>query len=192
MKNLWWALAGIWMLMSCQNGQTEKTAYVDMMQLTENYQKLNDLKAEFKAKEDQFQKKYDSLNRALQVRYNDFLQRAQRMPKAKADKEYQQIMYAQQQLGMQQQQEYQQLQAQAQEKTKELLDGLQQFIEDYGKQHAYTYIFSKNDFNGVLYGDSTHDITQELTGALNGSGSGSQGQEKKDSKDTPKETEKAH
>ncbi|NPA46900.1 MAG: OmpH family outer membrane protein [Chlorobi bacterium] len=168
MRHVWFAALIVMGLMSCQNSRTEKTAYADMVKVTDDYQKLKDLKAEFKAKEEQFQKKYDSLNRALQIKYNDFLKRAQRMSKAKADKEYQQLMYAQQQLGLQQQQEYQKIQAEAQEKTKELLDELQKFIEDYGKQHGYTYIFSKNDFNGVLYGDEAHDITAELTGALNG------------------------
>jgi len=186
MRHVWFAALIVMGLMSCQNSRTEKTAYADMVKVTDDYQKLKDLKAEFKAKEEQFQKKYDSLNRALQIKYNDFLKRAQRMSKAKADKEYQQLMYAQQQLGLQQQQEYQKIQAEAQEKTKELLDELQKFIENYGKQHGYTYIFSKNDFNGVLYGDEAHDITAELTGALNGgSTSSASSAAKKDDESKP-------
>jgi len=167
MKNWVLLMSALLFLGACQQPQTEKTGYVDMAKLTENYERLNQLKAEFKQKEEAFNKKYDSIGKAFQEKYNDFLRRAQRMSKAKADKEYQQLMYEQQQIGLKQQQEYQQIQNEAQQKTKELLDDLQKFIDDYGKTNGYTYIFSKNDFNGVLYGDTTKNITSELLEKLN-------------------------
>jgi len=168
MKN--WMILGVVLLVmnACRQPQTEKTGFIDMQKLTENYNELNRLKEEFKQKEEAFQRKYDSIGKAFQQKYNNFLHRAQRMSKVKADKEYQQLMYEQQQIGLKQQQEYQQIQNEAQQKTKELLDKLDKFIADYGQSHGYIYIFSKNDFNGVLYGDATKNMTDEVLKALNG------------------------
>lgn len=168
MKN--WKILGMFLLFlgACQQPQPPKTGYVDMQQLTKNYTALNQLKTEFKQKEESFQRKYDSLGKAFQAKYNQFLHRAQKMPKVKASKEYQQLMYEQQQISLKQQQEYQQIQNEAQKKTQELLDNMEKFIKHYGQQHGYIYIFAHNDFNGVIYGDSTKNITDAILEALNG------------------------
>ncbi len=178
------------LLWNCQGPKAEKTGFVDMQKLTDKYEKLNRLKKRFSDKEAAFKHKYDSLGQALQMQYNDFLRRAQKMNKAKADKEYQQLMYRQQQMAAQQQQEYAKIQKEADEQTAKLLDDLKKFIADYGQKNGYTYIFSKNDFNGVLYGDQAKDLTTALLDNLNGQSEKTAGKDEKSDKTQEAKTEK--
>ncbi len=168
MKKVFLGFLAAVLLWNCQAPEGEKTGFVDMQQLTDKYEKLNALKKQFTDKEAAFKHKYDSLGQALQAQYNDFLRRAQKMSKAKADKEYQQLMYRQQMLAAQQQQEYAKIQKEADDQTAKLLDELKKFIAGYGEKNGYTFIFSKNDFNGVLYGDKAKDLTSVLLEQLNG------------------------
>ncbi len=155
------------LLISCSDKKVFKTAYVDMVKVMESYQKLKDTQDKFDRKQKDLSKKYDSLAQAFQLKYQDFLKRAQKMSKAAADKEYQKLAYEQQAIQMNQQRELSELQQQADKELKAVLDSLKNFFNDYGKAHGYDYIFSKNELNNLLYGKETYDITEQVIDALN-------------------------
>ncbi len=155
-------------LSACKQNNTEKTAFADMQKLTDNYRKLQEAQKNFEAKQKDLKAKYDSIAASFQAKYRDFLSRAQKMSKARADKEYQQLALLQQQITLKQQQEAAALQQQADSVFKSMLDSLKTFIDKYGKDHGYTYIFGKQDLNGLLYGKPDKDITDDMLKALNG------------------------
>ncbi len=170
MKKFFAVLLLTFISISCKNPQP-KTAYVDMVKLTESYQKLQDTQKQFDQKQRDLATKYDSLAQAFQQKYRDFLKRAQHMSKAQADKEYQKLAYEQQAIQMNQQKELSELQNQADQAIKAVLDSLKNFFENYGKSNGYDYIFSKNELNNLLYGKDSYDITDQVIEALNGNNS---------------------
>ncbi len=154
-------------LSSCE--KAEKTAFIDLNKVVEEYNVMKNIKEEFKAKEEAFNKKYDSIGRAFQQEYQKFLAKAGRMNPKKAQKLYDEFMAEQQRIGLQQQQEAQQLQQEFEKASEEASEKLKKFIEEYGKSHNFTYIFSRTELSGVAYGKEDKDITDELLDALNNS-----------------------
>ncbi len=166
MKNALVILLGLIMtLSSCQ--KTEKTAFIDLDKVVEEYQLMNRIKEDFKAKEDAFNKKFDSIARNFQQKVQNFQAKANRMNQAKAQKQYEQLMMEQQSIQMAQQQEAQKLQEELEKAMEEASDKLKDFIKDYGKKNDYTYIFSRSELAGIAYGKDEKDITDELIDALN-------------------------
>ncbi|GEM_PF-4271532 len=182
MKKLVLLLSFIVLAWGCQNAPEEKTAFADIQELAKNYHEIQKIEEEMKAKETAFQKKYDSIGKVLQSKYENFLKRANKMPQKKAQEEYNSLMAEQQQLGMQQQQELQNLQNELAEKRDKALKNMEDKITEYGEKKGYTYIFNKGDF-GILYGDKSKDITDELKNYLNDNQSGSK-PEKNQKEDT--------
>jgi outer membrane protein len=58
------------------------------------------------------------------------------------------------------------------------------FVEGYGKDNGYTFIFGKNQAGSVMYGAEAKDITVEITKAINAAFG------KKDADPKKEETEK--
>jgi outer membrane protein len=167
MKKIFFLWIGLGLLTACRN-QVEKTAFVDMNRVVEEYKEMKKIKEEFQSKQMAFQKKYDSLATAFQSEYQEFARKANKMNQARAQEKYNALMAKQQQIGVQQQNEYQQLQADFDKATKEAMDKLKDFLRKFGKEQGYTYIFSKSELTGVAYGDESKDITDAFLKVLNG------------------------
>ena len=60
------------------------------------------------------------------------------------------------------------LQAKNDELTGKLVEEIVKLIQDYGKQHGYSYIFVKND--SMVYMDQKADLTDEILKEFNGKG----------------------
>ena len=153
------------MMSGCQ--QQEKTAFIDLNKVVEEYKEMKKIKEDFDAKQEAYAKKYDSLNLALQKKYQDFLARSQRMNPKKAQEEYNALAAEQQNIQLLQQRDLQQLQEEFDKATKEATDKLKAFTEKYGEQNGYTYIFSRTELSGVAYGKKEKDITEAFIQALN-------------------------
>ncbi len=51
--------------------------------------------------------------------------------------------------------------------TAGVIKQINEFIEDYGKEHGYTLILGITESGNILYGDQPHDVTEEILTALN-------------------------
>jgi len=60
-----------------------------------------------------------------------------------------------------------QIQARQQQLSKEAVDKVNLFIEDYGKAHRYKLILGSTESGNILYGDVGDDITKEVLEGLN-------------------------
>ncbi len=155
----------LFIIVSCQ--KPEKTAYIDMNKVAEEYNEMKKVKEEFEAKQNELNRKYDSLAMAFQQKYQAFLAKANKMRQKKAQEKYNELMAEQQNIQLLQQRDYQQLQADFDKATEEVSQKLKDFIEKYGQENGYTYIFSRSELAGIAYGKKEKDITEKFIEALN-------------------------
>ena len=163
MKNIIFALTLI-LLASCQQ---EKIAFVDNIQLMNEYQEKIDIEAKFKEKAEVLGKKRDSISQIFQAEAAEFQSRAQTMSQTKAQEEYAQFQQRGQQMGQQLQMEDQQLQLSGQTEMDSVVSKVKKEIEAYGKANGYSYILGGGEGGSVLFGKESNDITDEIIELLN-------------------------
>lgn len=165
MKNLVVIIVLVLMMSSCQEQQ--KIAFVDNNKVVNDYQKKKDFEEKFKIKIENFNKKADSLQQAIQVEAQLFQSRAAKMRQSKAEEEYNALVQKKQMQDYQLNNEEKQLQSEGQKEIDTLVKQVKAFIKDYGKKNGYTFILGSNEAGSVLYGDEAKDITNEILEALN-------------------------
>lgn len=165
MKKILGALSFVLILASCQEQQ--KIAYIDNAKVVNEYQKKVDFEKEFQVKVTAFNKKADSLERALQIEAQLFQAKAANMSQKNAEAEYQALLQKKQMQDYQLQGEEQAIQGEGQKKIDTLITEVKTFVKDYGEKNQYTYILGANDAGSVMYGTEANDITQIIIDALN-------------------------
>jgi outer membrane protein len=165
MKRIISVLSLVLILASCQEQQ--KIAFVDNGKVVSEFQKKVDFEKVFKVKIDKFNKKADSLDKAIQMEAQLFQTRSATMAKNMADQEYQILVQKKQMQDYQLRAEEQALQSEGQKQVDTLLKEVKAFVKDYGKRNGYTYILGANDAGSVMYGAEQNDITKVVIEALN-------------------------
>ena len=150
---------------SCQ--KTEKTAFIDLNKVVEEFDLMKKVKEDFNKKEEAFNKKYDSLSLAWQQKYQSFAAKANSMNQRKAQKRYEELMAEQQQITLSQQQEARKLQEELEKASEKASEKLKEFMKEYGEKNQYTYIFSRSELAGIAYAKAEKDITETFIKALN-------------------------
>lgn len=166
MKKLFGVLTLVLVLTSCQEQQ--KIAYVDNAKVVNEFQKKINFEKKFQVKVTAFNKKADSLDKAIQMEAQLFQAKAAKMSQKNAETEYQALLQKKQMQDYQLQGEEQTLQAEGQKQIDTLIKEVKSFVKDYGKKNGYTYILGANDAGSVMYGVEENDITQAIIDALNG------------------------
>jgi outer membrane protein len=177
MKNIIIALVMLVTFSSCQEQQ--KIAYVDNTKVVNEFNKKVAFEAKFKTKIEAFNKKADSLQKAIQMEAQLFQARAAKMTQKKQEEEYQGLLQKKQMQDYQIGNEEKALQAEGQKQIDTLVKQVKAFIKDYGKTNGYTFILGANEAGSVLYGAEATDITETVLAALN----------KQDKKEEPKTEE---
>ncbi|WP_456438937.1 OmpH family outer membrane protein [Psychroserpens sp.] len=165
MKKLFGVLIIVLVLTSCQEQQ--KIAYLDNAKVVNEYQKKVDFEKVFQVKVTAFNKKADSLEKAIQMEAQFFQTKAAKMSQKDAETEYQVLLQKKQMQDYQMQAEEQSLQGEGQKQIDTLIKEVKAFVKDYGKKNGYTYILGANDAGSVMYGTESNDITQTVIDALN-------------------------
>lgn len=169
---------------SCQEQQ--KIAFIDNGKVIDDYQMKIDIEEEFKVKDDAFKKRMDSIGKAFQIEAQAFQMAAQNLSQKKQQEKYQELGQKQQKLQQQFQYEQQLMQQQFNIEMDSVITKVNDFVEDYGKENSYTFIFGKNQAGSVMYGEDAKDITEAVTKAINADFGKKDGEDKKD--ETPKNT----
>ncbi|MEH6536865.1 MAG: OmpH family outer membrane protein [Psychroserpens sp.] len=165
MKKILGVLSFVLVLASCQEQQ--KIAFVDNSKVVSAFQKKINFEKLFQVKINRFNKKADSLDKAIQMEAQLFQTRSATMSKKNADTEYQTLVQKKQfqdyQLGI----EEKGLQTEGQTQIDTLIKEVRAFVKGYGKKNGYTYILGSNDAGSVMYGAEANDITAVVIEALN-------------------------
>jgi outer membrane protein len=166
MKKIVVALVTLAIFTSCQ--KQDKIAFVDNAKVVKEFNKKKNFEAKFQTKIDAFNKKADSLDKAIQMEAQAFQTRAQKMNQSKAEQEYQALVQKKQMQDYQLGNEEKLLQAEGQKEIDTLVKQVKAFVKDYGKKNGYTFILGANEAGSVMYGSEDKDITDAVIKALNG------------------------
>lgn len=166
MKKIVVALVTLAIFTSCQ--KQDKIAFVDNAKVVKEFNKKKNFEAKFQTKIDAFNKKADSLDKAIQMEAQAFQTRAQKMNQSKAEQEYQALVQKKQMQDYQLGNEEKLLKAEGQKEIDTLVKQVKAFVKDYGKKNGYTFILGANEAGSVMYGSDDKDITDAVIKALNG------------------------
>jgi outer membrane protein len=167
MRNLIYTLFTVLVFTSCQQ---QKMAYMDNGKVINEYQGKIDIEEKYKALDNVFKKKTDSLGEAFQSEAQAFQLEAQNLSQEKAQAKYQELSQKQQYLQQQTQFEQQQMQQAFQTEIDSAIIEVKDFVKDYGKKNGYTYILGTSDAAAsVLYGTDENDITDIIIESINSS-----------------------
>ena len=168
MKKILGALSIVLVLASCQ--EQKKMAFVNRTDVINDYQEKIDVEEKFKAREDRFNKRSDSIGKAFQFEYQQFQIAAAKMSQAKQQEQGQAFNQKSQVLQQQLQFEQQQLQQAYATQMDSVMTTMKSFVEDYGKKNGYSFIFGTSDVTTtVMYGEDVSNISDAILKGLNDS-----------------------
>lgn len=170
MKKLIIAVVALVTLASCNQ---QKTGYVDVAKVMEEYDAVKDMEKEVKAKSDAFQAKYEQIAAEMDAQI-----KAKKMSQTDAQNQGQQLQMAYQQEGQALQQETEAMQ-------KKLIDDFKEFVKEYAKKNGYAFVLGSNESGNVLYGSEKADLTEKIIDAIN-EDYGSGDKTEKSAKEEPK------
>lgn len=165
MKNLLPVIIALLSFASCQDKQ--KIAFVDNNKVVNEYYKKKNFEAKFQIKIKNFNKKADSLQKAIQMEAQLWQTRAAKMNQSKAEEEYQVLVQKKQMQDYQLGNEEKALQLEGQQQIDTLIKEVKTFVKDYGQANGYTLILGANDAGSVMYGSEAIDLTEVVLAALN-------------------------
>nr|WP_321221311.1 OmpH family outer membrane protein [uncultured Psychroserpens sp.] len=166
MKKIVAVLSLVLLLASCQ--EQKKMAFVNRSEVINDYQEKIDIEAKFKDREDNFNKKSDSIGKAFQLEYQQFQMAASKMSQAKQQEQGQAFNQKSQVLQQQLQFEQQQLQQAFSKEMDSVMSTMKTYVENYGKTNGYSFIFGTSDLTStVMYGEEVSDISDEILKGLN-------------------------
>ncbi len=152
---------------SCQKTDTNKTAYIDTLELLKNYDEAKDLETKYKNKAEEMGGDLKKEIELFQTQAASFQADAQKNGPAWAQKRGTELQKKEQQLTYAQQGIQQQLQEESGVEMDSLKSNLKKFIKEYGKKNGYKYIYGTGEVATVLYAEDKLDITKDITKLLN-------------------------
>ncbi len=166
MKKILAVLLIVLMSLSCQ--EQKKMAFVNRTEVINAYQEKIDIEEKFKAKEERFNKRSDSIGKAFQLEYQQFQIAASGMSSKKRDEQNQSFSQKGQVLQQQLQFEQQQLQQAFSTEMDSVMTTMKTYVEEYGKTKGYSFIFGTSDVSTtVMYGEAVSDISDDILKGLN-------------------------
>lgn len=165
MKNVFFGFILAILMTSCNQ---DKIAFVDNSYVINEYQERKDIESKYKSKIEKYNKKRDSVSKALQLEFQAFQLKAKTVSQSDAQAEYDLLMQKQQMLQQQFQMEEQQIASQSQTEIDSLISKVKTFVKKYGKDNNYTYILGTSDgASSVLYGVEENNISEVILKGLN-------------------------
>lgn len=167
MKKIILLLCGGLLLVSCQQGDAEKTAYVDNATLKENFKALEKANDSYGEKMDQLEKKAQEEGQKFQKKVQDFQEKMKSLSNDEADKQQKELLQEQQRLQNSFDGQESDLREGLNAAHDSLEDVLKSTVKKIAKDKNYTYVFGMNDDFNLLYAKDQKDITQDVLDELN-------------------------
>ena len=166
MKNI--ILLGILVVLIYGCQEQQKIGFVDNGKVINEYQEKIDIEEKYRAKDEVFTKRTDSISQAFQLEAQEFQLRSKRLSQAKAQELYDELGQKQQLLQQQLQFEQQQLQQAFNAEIDSAIIKVKNFVKSYGEKNGYTYILGTTDASSsVMFGKDENDLTQIVLDSLN-------------------------
>lgn len=144
-----------------------KIGFVRSLDLIEKYKGMEDGRLLYQKKHDSWQLNIDSLKNAVQLKINIYQESSVSMSENEKTLNEQIIRGMQQTLYEYSKEVEEKAQIEDQRITQGVLNQINSYIEDYGKENGYTVIFGTTMDGTLLYGESMIDITEVILKELN-------------------------
>ena len=144
-----------------------KTTYIDTAKLMEEYTAAKDIEEKYKQKGVEMGRELETEVSKFRTEAESFKANAQANGMEWAQKKGAELRQREQQLTYAQQALMRQLQDESGKELDTLVKQVKSFIQDYGKEKGYDYIYGTGDAATVLYAQEKYDITKEVVALLN-------------------------
>jgi outer membrane protein len=144
----------------------DKTVYVDIGRLMQEYQGMKDARAEFEKKSAQWQANADTLVAEWQKDLKSYEKERAGMSKKEKELKEELLRNKQQQIN----QYHDAIQMKSKDEEQKLsqtaINRINEYVEAYGKQKGYMYVLGANGSGNIVYADKSRDITDIILKGL--------------------------
>lgn len=141
--------------------------YVDVNKLLEGYKRTAEVRAEFQKKSDLLKANVDSLLVNWQEELQAYEKERAKMTKKELQLKQELLANKQEQINNYQEAIQQQLKEEDRKTTQTVINDINSYIEEYGKEHQYKIIFGASGSGNLMYAHESTDLTQEVLEGLN-------------------------
>jgi outer membrane protein len=143
-----------------------RVAYFVMDSIEKNYNYLQDVRNQLKARENQLSGQLNSMKSRYMEKVNKFQQEAQTMTQERQGAMQQDLLNEQKVIQNKEQAISGELQNESFEKMQKVNKTIEDYLKDFNKDKGYTYILGYQE-GTIYYKDTSFDITSQVVKGLN-------------------------
>jgi outer membrane protein len=147
------------------NGSSQ--VYVDVNKLIQGYKRTKIAKAEFDKKATVMKANVDSLVGKWQVELKNYEKERASLSANELKLKQELLSNKQQQINGYQEAIQKQIQEEDKKVTQTVINDINDYIKEYGKNHGYKIIFGASGGGNIMYADESTDLTAEILKGLN-------------------------
>lgn len=145
----------------------EKTVYVDIGQLMQEYNGMKDARAAYEKKATQWQANADTLISQWQNELKSYEKERSSMSKKERELKEELLRNKQQQINQYQEAIKLKARDEDQAMTQNVVNAVNDYIREYGKSKGYTFILGANGSGNIAYAIESRNITKQIIEGLN-------------------------
>ncbi|WP_085950821.1 OmpH family outer membrane protein [Fulvivirga imtechensis] len=150
----------------------QKVAYVDSAKLINGYQGMVEARKEFQQKSSVWKANIDTLAQEVQSAIQDYERESAGMTAREKELSKELIRTKQKQLSDYQRAMNEKAGQEDAQMTAQVLDQVNAYIQQYGKEHGYRIILAATEYGNIAYAEEGLDITAQVLEGLNKSYAG--------------------
>lgn len=145
----------------------EKTVYVDIGRLMQEYKGMKDARAEYEKKAAQWEANADTLISEWQNELMLYEKERSSMTKKERELKEELLRNKQQQIKQYREAIKLKMQDEDQALTQNVINAINDYIAEYGKKYGYTFILGANGSGNIAYASENRNITDKIIEGLN-------------------------
>lgn len=146
---------------------SSQLVYVDVNKLIEGYSRTKVAKAEFDKKANLLKANVDSLVGNWQIELKNYEKERTSLSPKELKLKQELLGNKQQQINGYQQAIQKKIQEEDKKVTQTVINDINDYIKEYGKDHNYRIIFGASGGGNIMYADESTDLTEEVLKGLN-------------------------
>ena len=146
---------------------SSELVYVDVNKLIEGYSRTKIAKAEFDKKATTMKSNIDSLMTGWQKELQAYEKERVSMSPKELKLKQELLQNKQQQINGYQEAIQKKIQEEDKKVTQTVINDINDYIKEYGKNHSYKIIFGASGGGNIMYAEESTDLTQEVLKGLN-------------------------
>jgi outer membrane protein len=159
-------IAGLLGLGTYQLLKKERTVYVDIGKLMQEYQGMKDAHSDIDKKKAQYQASSDTLLKEWEGELKAYERERKNMSSKEKQLKEELLRNKQQQLSGYTESIQKKAAEEEKKITQAVVNRINEYMNDYGKRKGYTFILGANGSGNIVYADKSRDITEEILNGL--------------------------